>query len=142
MATKHLVFDAQQRPFEITPSPDDKCIYSTNFISKVAGITSTYLQEVAQHLVDAGLGLLRKPSVGANLFLRMKTPLPTTGEGPFVRLLATSGLPPDISFSNDSIIDQPGLQVLVYGDVDVDVETQAIAIYENLIAVTNESLSP
>ena len=133
--TTHLIFNAQQRPFETTPSPDDKTIYSCNFISATDGVSPNYLEQVAEKLADAGIA-----TRGTDMFITLKRTLPT-GEGPYIRLIATSGLAPDIDYGNSNILDQPGLQVLVYGDNPLATRDKAIEIYTNLIASANVALS-
>lgn len=133
--TRYLIFDAQQRPFEIQPSLDDRTIYSCNYVVSTDGVSAKYLEQVAQKLEDAGIG-----TRNTNIFLGLKRTLPT-GTGPFIRLLETSGVSPDLSYGSSSIIDMPGLQVLVIGDNPTSTHDKAIEVYNNLIASSNVSLS-
>jgi hypothetical protein len=133
--TIHLIFDAQQRPFEVPTSPDDKTIYSCNYISKTDGVSTKYLEQVAKKLDDAGIA-----TRDTDLFVGLKRTFPT-GAGPYIRLLSTSGIAPDIDHGANNVLDMPGLQVLVIGDNPSTTRDKAIEIYNNLIASANVALS-
>lgn len=138
--TTHLIFAPQQRPFAITPPEGDPhTYYSCNYLCATDGVSLTWIEEVAEKLEDASLGI--RSGAGANMFIGLQTTAPT-GDGPFIRLIPTSGLAPDQTYKNASVIDYPGLQVMVSGADGSAVRTRALDIYNNLRQSVNVALSP
>ena len=134
---RHLIFDAQQDPFEIA-SDNNRVDYSCNYLGRTEGVTLTFLEEVAQRLEDQGIG-----TRNTDIFLGPQRTWPKGNAGPFIQLIKTAGVGPNIPYSGNStnLINRPGLQVIVKGDDPKAVSDKAHEIYNELVGIVNITLS-
>jgi hypothetical protein len=77
-------------------------------------------------IVDAGLGVM-----GTTLFKGRAAVLPTSGDGPFVQLISTSGNP-NLETHNGDKYERPTFQILVRAKTYSSAMTRAVAIWRAL----------
>jgi hypothetical protein len=131
----YLSIDAQtSTPITITPSPTGRAFYSINFLCSTDELpTSSLTAEIISRL-DGNLGLAEN----TNLFSGLLTTFPS-GSGPFVRVVATSGIAPD--HQHNFTTGYPGFQIYVEGEDDAATELLAQQVLNYLTNTTNTTIT-
>lgn len=135
--TQYLGIDPVQVPFDLGLDDAGRSMVVFN-VNAMCEHTTTFLEEIASVLVDAGVGTL-----GVNIFATSDATIPS-GNGPYLSIIETPGAPP-LHIHNQRVpagLEQPAAQIVVRSNNYGPARTMAWAAYSALLAVINEPVTP
>lgn len=132
--SRYLSVVSTQAPFDVGPDANNRPQVSCNYECHGAGPLTDFEGEVLRLIIDAGLGVL-----GTTLFKGRAAVLPTSGDGPFVQLITTSGNP-TLQTHNDNRYERPTFQILVRAKTYSSAMSRALAVWRLLDGQHNISV--
>lgn len=137
MATFFLSIMAQQRPFPIGEDVKGRSMFSVNFLAQAEAPVADFGGCIIKVLVDAGLVV----DGGANptVFEGPDVEVPD-GAGPFVLIIPTGG-PPPMDTHDGKRYDWLSVMLNVRGSSYVAAQNKALACYEALHGIFNETIA-
>lgn len=124
--SRYLSITSTQAPFDIGPDASNRPQVSCNYEVHAAGPIADFEGEMLKLIVNAGLGVM-----GTTLFKGRAAVLPTTGDGPFVQLITTSGNP-NLQTHNGNKYERPTFQILVRAKTYTSAMSRALAVWRLL----------
>jgi hypothetical protein len=140
--TRYLRITPLQEPFDLGLDDNQRPMVGFNILCEKVE-SDTFLEEVVRILELAGVGLR-----GTTIFTTSKSGLPTSGEGPWLKIRETGGLPGRrIQNQTAPAYPRPAAQVVAVAAGAPDTayaraRTMARAAYVALVAIKNTDVSP
>lgn len=132
--SRYLSITSTQHPFDIGPDANNRPQVSCNYEVHAAGPITAFEGEILKLIVDAGLGV-----IGTTLFKGRAAVLPTSGDGPFVQLIITSGNP-NLQTHNGDKYERPTFQILVRAKTYSSAVSRAVSVWRLLDGQHNISV--
>lgn len=132
--SRYLSITSTQRPFPLEVDDNNRVVWAVNFEGVAAAAVDKWEEELAQKIVDAGLGTLN-----TDLFLSPKKPIPT-GDGPYTFLIDTGGTAPDETHDG-ARYERLSVQVTVRAKSYATGRTRILAIWRELDSTYNTTIT-
>lgn len=126
--TRYLECLSNQRPFPFDVDDNNRTLYSCNYRFTAAAPVSDFEGEIVKLLVDAGLST--GISIGGNTLVGRSGTTPT-GDGPFIRLIDTGGIPP-LEAHDNSKRERLSMQIVVTAKSHKVARDRSLAIWRLL----------
>lgn len=132
--SRYLSITSVQRPFPFDVDDNNRVIFAVNFEAVAAAAVDKWEEELADKIVDAGLGTL-----GTDLFIGPKATIPT-GDGPYIFIIDTGGTAPTETHDG-SRYERLSAQVTVRAKSYATARTRILAIWRELDSTYNTTIT-
>lgn len=132
--SRYLSITSTQRPFPLEVDDNNRVVFAVNFEAVAAAAVDKWEEELADKIVDAGLGTLN-----TDLFIGPKANIPT-GDGPYTFLIDTGGTAP-METHDGSRYERLSVQVTVRATSYKTARTRILAIWRELDSTYNTTIT-
>lgn len=132
--TAYMELLANQSPFTIGVDDNSRVMFSCNYRVRADSPIAKFEEEIVRLLTNADLGTpLATTAAGyvGDTVTGPATPLPTAGDGPFVRVLSYGGMEP-LETHDAQKDERPFVQILTYAKSYVAARNRAMSIFREL----------